>query len=291
MGALGSSAALQAANSKKPSAKSIITCKICLKHGYGWCPIRRKCGGFLNRKCRGDHTDKALPAVHAARDNLNTILASSQKHSLLFMYDDSEKSHVLRESFLSIGHELKSSRELLSLDLNCTTYNDYCNILLGRDGVTYPVVKLFREGTVSMDDSLDISLNYSPDVIINHLKTFRGRHPEMENLAGEYTLALFMTDPARELDESHDVYIDALVREAKELYEKAGSNKRLASRYVHWMEKCLQLKHKDIGFLSQSMNKANLDVSEASSRQDYTNAQHEVDVLSAFIAPLFKKQV
>ena len=33
-------------------------CKSCLDAGYGWCPIRRMCGGFANRNCRGDHTDK-----------------------------------------------------------------------------------------------------------------------------------------------------------------------------------------------------------------------------------------
>ena len=33
-------------------------CKSCTDAGYGWCPIRRMCGGFANRNCRGDHTDK-----------------------------------------------------------------------------------------------------------------------------------------------------------------------------------------------------------------------------------------
>ena len=32
-------------------------CKSCTDAGYGWCPIRRMCGGFANRNCRGDHTD------------------------------------------------------------------------------------------------------------------------------------------------------------------------------------------------------------------------------------------
>eukprot|EP00499_Haloplacidia_sp_CaronLabIsolate_P007005 CAMPEP_0196779682 /NCGR_PEP_ID=MMETSP1104-20130614/6526_1 /TAXON_ID=33652 /ORGANISM="Cafeteria sp., Strain Caron Lab Isolate" /LENGTH=366 /DNA_ID=CAMNT_0042149865 /DNA_START=1 /DNA_END=1101 /DNA_ORIENTATION=- len=38
--------------------KSIKTCQACVhEHGYGWCPIRRMCGGFANRDCRGDVTD------------------------------------------------------------------------------------------------------------------------------------------------------------------------------------------------------------------------------------------
>ena len=32
-------------------------CKDCTDAGYGWCPIRRMCGGFANRNCRGDETD------------------------------------------------------------------------------------------------------------------------------------------------------------------------------------------------------------------------------------------
>lgn len=36
---------------------SIESCKECLDAGYGWCPIRRRCGGFANKKCRGDDTD------------------------------------------------------------------------------------------------------------------------------------------------------------------------------------------------------------------------------------------
>ena len=29
----------------------------CPDAGYGWCPIRRMCGGFANKKCTGDHRD------------------------------------------------------------------------------------------------------------------------------------------------------------------------------------------------------------------------------------------
>ena len=27
------------------------TCGACIGAGYGWCPNRRKCGGFANREC------------------------------------------------------------------------------------------------------------------------------------------------------------------------------------------------------------------------------------------------
>ena len=43
-------------------------CKSCTGAGYGWCPIRRMCGGFANRNCRGDHTDKAKTDEEVAEE-------------------------------------------------------------------------------------------------------------------------------------------------------------------------------------------------------------------------------
>ena len=37
--------------------KQYKSCQPCLDAGYGWCPIRRVCGGFANKKCTGDHRD------------------------------------------------------------------------------------------------------------------------------------------------------------------------------------------------------------------------------------------
>ena len=43
-------------------------CKACTGAGYGWCPIRRMCGGFANKNCRGDHTDNAKTADEVAEE-------------------------------------------------------------------------------------------------------------------------------------------------------------------------------------------------------------------------------
>jgi len=43
-------------------------CKSCTGAGYGWCPIRRMCGGFANKNCRGDHTDKAKTDEEVAEE-------------------------------------------------------------------------------------------------------------------------------------------------------------------------------------------------------------------------------
>lgn len=37
--------------------KKYKDCASCTEDGYGWCPIRRMCGGFANKKCTGDYRD------------------------------------------------------------------------------------------------------------------------------------------------------------------------------------------------------------------------------------------
>ena len=37
--------------------KQYKSCQPCRDAGYGWCPIRRMCGGFANKKCTGDYRD------------------------------------------------------------------------------------------------------------------------------------------------------------------------------------------------------------------------------------------
>merc|ERR1711871_33736 len=49
--------------------KQYKNCKSCLAAGYGWCPIRRMCGGFANRECRGDETDTRADAAAAGGDD------------------------------------------------------------------------------------------------------------------------------------------------------------------------------------------------------------------------------
>jgi protein disulfide-isomerase-like protein len=43
-------------------------CQPCLDAGYGWCPIRRMCGGFANRKCTGDYRDKSKTPEEVAKE-------------------------------------------------------------------------------------------------------------------------------------------------------------------------------------------------------------------------------
>jgi protein disulfide-isomerase-like protein len=52
--------------------KQYKSCQPCLDAGYGWCPIRRMCGGFANKKCTGDFRDfvktEAETAAQATRE-------------------------------------------------------------------------------------------------------------------------------------------------------------------------------------------------------------------------------
>jgi len=42
---------------ERPAFELHKSCYSCAEAGHGWCPIRRVCGGFANKNCRGDHTD------------------------------------------------------------------------------------------------------------------------------------------------------------------------------------------------------------------------------------------
>jgi len=276
-------------SNKKVRAKSIISCGKCIANGYGWCPIRRKCGGFLNRKCRGDNTDKAVAAVHPVRENLEEILSTSQKHSMLLLYRNVEGAERGREKFQSLAHELKSMRELICLELNCTERAEYCKsngMVFARSGF---LVRLFKEGQTEYGDAVDLGENYDVDTILHHLKRFRGELLTVEKLASEFTREVFMREG------------EGMNKDGNEIMQEVGNilnSKReespnenydyLGKRYIYWMKRFLEGEKKDVGILSQALNAANLAVGEAGSREDYTNARHEIDVLRAFVKPLFR---
>jgi protein disulfide-isomerase A1 len=48
---------------------SYQTCQACIADGWGWCPIRRMCGGFANNRCSDSETDKRED-YDAAKDRL-----------------------------------------------------------------------------------------------------------------------------------------------------------------------------------------------------------------------------
>jgi protein disulfide-isomerase-like protein len=54
-------------------------CSSCLDAGYGWCPIRRMCGGFANRKCTGDHRDKSKTDEETAVETQQKQEAEQQR--------------------------------------------------------------------------------------------------------------------------------------------------------------------------------------------------------------------
>ena len=47
--------------------------------GYGWCPIRRMCGGFANRKCTGDHRDHSKTEAEVAVEEQQQQEAAAQR--------------------------------------------------------------------------------------------------------------------------------------------------------------------------------------------------------------------
>ena len=82
-----------------------------------------------------------------------------------------------------------------------------------------------------------------------------------------------------------------IIHEVESVLMTASSNENrlyLGKRYIYWMKRFLESENKDVSILSQALNSANLAVSDASSKTEYTKARHEIDILRAFIKPLFR---
>ena len=61
------------------------TCGACVRAGYGWCPNRRKCGGFANKECgTGERYLAALPDSRPVRVNPSPPSSGGSDMSAIF---------------------------------------------------------------------------------------------------------------------------------------------------------------------------------------------------------------
>ena len=54
---------LASVSGEAPNFGTYTDCNACIGAGYGWCPIRRKCGGFANKVCGSGESYVASPAA------------------------------------------------------------------------------------------------------------------------------------------------------------------------------------------------------------------------------------
>ena len=77
----------------------IKTCQECVESGFGWCPIRRACGGFQNRNCIGDNDERdfarARVEVVTDADMQFPPFTSTQLNRVFLVYDSSATEKAL----------------------------------------------------------------------------------------------------------------------------------------------------------------------------------------------------
>jgi len=71
-------------------------CAACTAEGYGWCPIRRKCGGFANRVCSGTETDSEVPLVQPLEGRAAFEATAWQPGvtSFVLFHDPADEAHA-----------------------------------------------------------------------------------------------------------------------------------------------------------------------------------------------------
>lgn len=90
--------------------KKYRTCESCVGAGWGWCPIRRMCGGFANKHCTGTESDlaegEAEPAAAAVGSWRNTalttrlweIIRDADSEALREVLDETPDAHLARSA-------------------------------------------------------------------------------------------------------------------------------------------------------------------------------------------------
>ena len=156
-------------------------CSDCIQAGRGWCPIRRKCGGFSNRVCRNDETDFAKPIVKVADSNLPEAVETAQKHIAVLFHQGAEEK--IMEEWENVAVNLEDERELKHVALDCSQYKETCETLgMQRQGVRLFIVP----ATGSMEHVDAPGLGDAESFLKVTLKKLRGTfHPKITKLAGE----------------------------------------------------------------------------------------------------------
>ena len=78
----------------------------CIKFGYGWCPIRRRCGHFASTTCSGTSTDfsEDMMVQEVTTDNWRQRLYDNRRTSFVLFHNELDKAqslHVRRPPLLA----------------------------------------------------------------------------------------------------------------------------------------------------------------------------------------------
>lgn len=182
-------------------------CKSCLDAGYGWCPIRRICGGFANRNCKGDYTDRSKvegeedpPSDHAPPADSDVIELNDKNFAsdiakypvalVAFVAPWCGHCKSLAPAFEEAATALKKEDSKAVLIRVDATANEATAKEFGVQG--FPTIKLFMKGELEEDyeggrDAFDIA-----DFLRESASETRKPKPKLERVV-DFNMAIANT--------------------------------------------------------------------------------------------------
>lgn len=235
-----------------------------------------------------------VPVVKNAKGNLIDILSTSEKHTLLYAYWHRQEGGVVHDTgvsaFRDFSLQFPSYRELIFLELNCSSYLETCNdFLKTKDSGLY----LFPEQVVNVSGSLTIE-PFNKTLVISYLTKLRGSSKSFEQLAAAFTRQKFMRTHQKDSETKVRMLHDeaAILAAGKNMVVNDADcihfkSVQLCERFIKWMEYFIEKDSNDLGSVSSALNTANRKLADAITKADYTTARIEIYVLNAFVKPLF----
>ena len=250
-----------------------------------------------------------VPVVKEARDNLLDILSTSEKHTIIFafteIYEGDIKHNNRLDEYLEFSLQFPSYKELLFLKINCTMYRSTCKDVFVQETTTTTTIHgmyLFPEHVVHSNESYTLQFEFQNTInVINILKTLRGTSETFNNLASDFTRQKFMRSHQQKQQQQQQKSDDSkddehmILEVALNIIDKTEeciqyqTTIDLCNRYIKWMKYFITKDSNDLGCISEALNDANKKLGDGmiNSKQDYTIARVEIDILNAFVKPLF----
>ena len=248
-----------------------------------------------------------VPVVKEARDNLLDILSTSEKHTIIFafteIYEGDIKHNNRLDEYLEFSLQFPSYKELLFLQINCTMYRSTCkDVFVQETTTTIHGMYLFPEHVVHSNESYTLQFEFQNTInVINILKTLRGTSETFNNLASDFTRQKFMRSHQQKQQQQQQKSNDSkddehmILEVALNIIDKTEeciqyqTTIDLCNRYIKWMKYFITKDSNDLGCISEALNDANKKLGDGmiNSKQDYTIARVEIDILNAFVKPLF----
>lgn len=235
-----------------------------------------------------------VPVVKNAKGNLIDILSTSEKHTLLYTYWHRQEGGVIHDTgisaFRDFSLQFPSYRELIFLELNCSSYLETCNdFLKTNDSGLY----LFPEQVVNVSGSLTFE-QFNKTLVISHLTKLRGSSKSFEQLAAAFTRQKFMRTHQKDSETKVSMLHDeaAILTAGKNMVDNDADcirfkSVQLCERFIKWMEYFIEKDSNDLGSVSSALNSANRKLADSITKVDYKTARIEIYVLNAFVKPLF----